>query len=121
MQGIIAYFIVLLKRLNTHLMFCFQPIKSSPGGARNPFRKKQESAKNAPSPLSLTERTLVEVHSTDAVENKDVSNQNLIFFKFVKLKKKKLLNSDILHIYIMSKPEFNLTLSVGFDKVDKPQ
>ncbi|RVE48134.1 hypothetical protein evm_007194 [Chilo suppressalis] len=48
------------------------PIKSSPGGARNPFRKQQETAKNVQSPLSLTERTLVEVHSTgDLTENED--------------------------------------------------
>ncbi|XP_059050858.1 WD repeat and HMG-box DNA-binding protein 1 [Achroia grisella] len=40
------------------------PIKSSPGGVRNPFRKQQEAIK-VQSPLSLTERTLVEVHSTD--------------------------------------------------------
>ncbi|CAH2050631.1 unnamed protein product, partial [Iphiclides podalirius] len=48
------------------------PIKSSPGGGRNPFRKQQDSAKNVQSPLSLTERTLVEVHATsNSTENKD--------------------------------------------------
>ncbi|XP_013197193.2 WD repeat and HMG-box DNA-binding protein 1 [Amyelois transitella] len=48
------------------------PIKSSPGGARNPFKKQQEASKNVQSPLTLTERTLVEVHSSDDVsENKD--------------------------------------------------
>ncbi|XP_049875326.1 WD repeat and HMG-box DNA-binding protein 1 [Pectinophora gossypiella] len=45
------------------------PIKSSPGGARNPFKKQQEAVKNVQSPLSLTDRTLVEVHSTE--ENND--------------------------------------------------
>ncbi|KAL0901352.1 hypothetical protein ABMA27_006631 [Loxostege sticticalis] len=45
------------------------PIKSSPGGARNPFKKQQEATKNVQSPLSLTERTLVEVH--DHSENDD--------------------------------------------------
>ncbi|XP_034835904.1 WD repeat and HMG-box DNA-binding protein 1 [Maniola hyperantus] len=48
------------------------PIKSSPGGARNPFRKQQEIAKVVQSPLSLTERTLVEVHATkDSSDNCD--------------------------------------------------
>ncbi|XP_053622607.1 WD repeat and HMG-box DNA-binding protein 1 [Plodia interpunctella] len=47
------------------------PIKSSPGGARNPFRKQQEAAKTAQNPLSLTDRNLVEVHSTDLSENND--------------------------------------------------
>ncbi|CAK1540165.1 unnamed protein product [Leptosia nina] len=48
------------------------PIKSSPGGARNPFKKQQDTNKNVQSPLSLTERTLVEVHSTaEATENHD--------------------------------------------------
>ncbi|XP_039757600.1 WD repeat and HMG-box DNA-binding protein 1 [Pararge aegeria] len=48
------------------------PIKSSPGGARNPFRKQLETAKLVQSPLSLTERTLVEVHATeDQTENGD--------------------------------------------------
>ncbi|CAH0727458.1 unnamed protein product, partial [Brenthis ino] len=41
------------------------PIRSSPGGARNPFKKQQEAVKAAQSPLSLTDRTLVEVHSTE--------------------------------------------------------
>ncbi|XP_026758868.2 WD repeat and HMG-box DNA-binding protein 1 [Galleria mellonella] len=48
------------------------PIKSSPGGVRNPFRKQQETTKSVQSPLSLTDRTLVEVHSTDELaENTD--------------------------------------------------
>lgn len=47
-------------------------IKASPGGVRNPFRKQQEVTKCVQSPLSLTERTLVEVHSTaDTAENTD--------------------------------------------------
>lgn len=51
-----------------------QTIKASPGGVRNPFRKQQEVTKCVQSPLSLTERTLVEVHSTaDTAENTDVS------------------------------------------------
>ncbi|XP_063357928.1 uncharacterized protein LOC134647507 [Cydia amplana] len=49
------------------------PIKSSPAGVRNPFKKQQEATKNVPSPLSLTERTLVEVHSTEPSENTDPS------------------------------------------------
>lgn len=50
-------------------------MKSSPGGARNPFRKQAEAAKVvSQSPLSLTERTLVEVHAVeDKSENNDVS------------------------------------------------
>ncbi|CAG4978098.1 unnamed protein product [Parnassius apollo] len=48
------------------------PIKSSPSGARNPFKKQQDTTKNVQSPLSLTERTLVEIHATsDSAENKD--------------------------------------------------
>ncbi|CAG9796474.1 unnamed protein product [Diatraea saccharalis] len=48
------------------------PIKSSPGGKRNPFRMQHEAVKNVQSPLSLTERTLVEVHSNgDHAENED--------------------------------------------------
>ncbi|XP_022130304.2 WD repeat and HMG-box DNA-binding protein 1 [Pieris rapae] len=47
------------------------PIKSSPGGARNPFKKQQDSNKNVQSPLTLTERTLVEVHTTETAENSD--------------------------------------------------
>ncbi|CAH0592617.1 unnamed protein product [Chrysodeixis includens] len=48
------------------------PIKSSPGRARNIFKKQASSTKNGPSPLSLTERTLVEVHNpADASENDD--------------------------------------------------
>ncbi|XP_045493437.1 WD repeat and HMG-box DNA-binding protein 1 [Colias croceus] len=47
------------------------PIKSSPGGARNPFKKQQDSSKTVQSPLALTERTLVEVHSTAETENDD--------------------------------------------------
>ncbi|CAH2102314.1 unnamed protein product [Euphydryas editha] len=50
------------------------PIRSSPGGARNPFRKQAEAAKVVQSPLSLTERTLVEVH---AVEDKSENNDPL--------------------------------------------
>ncbi|OWR47950.1 acidic nucleoplasmic DNA-binding protein 1 [Danaus plexippus plexippus] len=48
------------------------PIKSSPGGARNPFKKHLDN-KPSQSPLSLTERTLVEVHQqqTDDTENSD--------------------------------------------------
>lgn len=42
------------------------------GGSRNPFKKQQEVTKNAQNPLSLTDRNLVEVHSTDSQENKDV-------------------------------------------------
>lgn len=50
-------------------------LKSSPGGARNPFKKQKEATKNVQSPLSLTERTLVEVHSThEHAENEDVSH-----------------------------------------------
>ncbi|KAI5644928.1 minichromosome loss protein, mcl1, middle region domain-containing protein [Phthorimaea operculella] len=45
------------------------PIKSSPGGARNPFKKQQEAAKNGPSPLSLTDRNFVETPATE--ENHD--------------------------------------------------
>lgn len=50
-------------------------MKSSPGGARNPFRKQAEATKVvSQSPLSLTERTLVEVHAVeDKSENNDVS------------------------------------------------
>ncbi|KAL4716859.1 hypothetical protein ACJJTC_012670 [Scirpophaga incertulas] len=48
------------------------PIKSSPGGPRNPFKKQQDSTKHIQSPLSLTERTLIEVHaSNDQTENED--------------------------------------------------
>ncbi|XP_026497855.2 WD repeat and HMG-box DNA-binding protein 1 [Vanessa tameamea] len=48
------------------------PIKSSPGGARNPFRRQPDSTKAVQSPLSLTERTLVEVHAADdKTENDD--------------------------------------------------
>ncbi|XP_061709099.1 WD repeat and HMG-box DNA-binding protein 1 [Cydia pomonella] len=47
------------------------PIKSSPAGVRNPFKKQQEATKSVQSPLSLTERTLVEVHSTEPSENTD--------------------------------------------------
>lgn len=43
------------------------------GGSRNPFKKQQEVTKNVQNPLSLTERNLVEVHSTNSGENKDVS------------------------------------------------
>ncbi|KAJ8735714.1 hypothetical protein PYW07_007334 [Mythimna separata] len=38
------------------------PVKSSPGRARNIFKKQATNTKSAQSPLSLTERTLVEVH-----------------------------------------------------------
>lgn len=72
-EGYLIYiFIALLK-----YTLIFQPIlKSSPGGARNPFKKQQEATKNVQSPLSLTERTLVEVHSThDPSENEDVSSE----------------------------------------------
>lgn len=48
------------------------PIKSSPGGARNPFRKQQEATKVVQSPLSLTERNLVEIQSTaETSQNND--------------------------------------------------
>ncbi|XP_073957413.1 chromosome transmission fidelity 4 [Choristoneura fumiferana] len=47
------------------------PIKSSPAGIRNPFKKQQDNAKNVQSPLSLTARTLVDVHATDTSENTD--------------------------------------------------
>lgn len=51
-----------------------QPIKSSPAGLRNPFKKQQDNAKNVQSPLTLTARTLVDVHETDTLENTDVSD-----------------------------------------------
>ncbi|XP_041975465.1 WD repeat and HMG-box DNA-binding protein 1 [Aricia agestis] len=51
------------------------PIKASPGGIRNPF-KKQAAAKTTASPLSLTERTLVEVHSENTTENDDPLKPN---------------------------------------------
>ncbi|XP_072941317.1 WD repeat and HMG-box DNA-binding protein 1 [Epargyreus clarus] len=49
------------------------PIKSSPGGARNPFKKQHDASKSVQSPLTLTDRALVEVHSTasDVSENSD--------------------------------------------------
>ncbi|XP_050666670.1 WD repeat and HMG-box DNA-binding protein 1 [Leptidea sinapis] len=47
------------------------PIKPSPRAARNPFKKQQESAKIVPSTLTLTERTLVEVHATDTNTSSD--------------------------------------------------
>ncbi|XP_049691894.2 WD repeat and HMG-box DNA-binding protein 1 [Helicoverpa armigera] len=48
------------------------PIISSPGRARNIFKKKATSSKDAQSPLSLTDRTLVEVHRpADTSENDD--------------------------------------------------
>ncbi|KAJ0182402.1 hypothetical protein K1T71_001771 [Dendrolimus kikuchii] len=48
------------------------PIKCSPSGARNPFRKQQEATKNVQSPLTLTDRNLVEVHPTaESTENND--------------------------------------------------
>ncbi|KAH9641783.1 hypothetical protein HF086_003909 [Spodoptera exigua] len=50
------------------------PIKSSPGRARNIFKKKSTNSSVAQSPLSLTERTLVEVHKpTVNSENDDPS------------------------------------------------
>ncbi|KAF9801546.1 hypothetical protein SFRURICE_015040 [Spodoptera frugiperda] len=50
------------------------PIKSSPGRARNIFKKKSTNSSAAQSPLSLTERTLVEVHKpTENSENNDPS------------------------------------------------
>ncbi|KPJ08679.1 WD repeat and HMG-box DNA-binding protein 1 [Papilio machaon] len=48
------------------------PIKSSPMGKRNPFRKQQDTVKSIQNPLSLTDRTLVEVHTTpETMENND--------------------------------------------------
>ncbi|XP_013135279.1 PREDICTED: WD repeat and HMG-box DNA-binding protein 1 [Papilio polytes] len=48
------------------------PIKSSPMGKRNPFRKQQDTIKSAQNPLSLTDRTLVEVHTNpESTENND--------------------------------------------------
>lgn len=61
------------KKLETVTPIKPVPIKSSPGGARNPFKKQQETTRNVQSPLSLTERTLVEVHSTADVSTADVT------------------------------------------------
>ncbi|XP_068626537.1 WD repeat and HMG-box DNA-binding protein 1 isoform X2 [Battus philenor] len=48
------------------------PIKASPGTGRNPFKKQQDGTKNVASPLTLTERILVDVHATnDSTENED--------------------------------------------------
>ncbi|XP_048489495.1 WD repeat and HMG-box DNA-binding protein 1 [Plutella xylostella] len=53
------------------------PIKSSPGGARNPFKKQRDASRAAHSPLSLTERNLVELDSTQEVgENLDPLKPN---------------------------------------------
>ncbi|KAJ2948140.1 hypothetical protein O0L34_g9942 [Tuta absoluta] len=50
------------------------PIKSSPGGARNPFKKQHEATKTGPSPLSLTDRNFVETPATE--ENHDPIKPN---------------------------------------------
>lgn len=48
------------------------PIKSSPGGPRNIFKKQATNTKSIQSPLSLTERVLVDVHKpNDSTENED--------------------------------------------------
>ncbi|CAG9135627.1 unnamed protein product [Plutella xylostella] len=53
------------------------PIKSSPGGARNPFKKQRDASRAAHSPLSLTDRNLVELDSTQEIgENLDPLKPN---------------------------------------------
>ncbi|KAG6450529.1 hypothetical protein O3G_MSEX006602 [Manduca sexta] len=46
------------------------PIRPSSGGSRNPFKKSSESAKQVQSPLTLTDRTLVD-NIDDTTENND--------------------------------------------------